>query len=268
MVKMLSAAGARNVETRVRSSEQQRKYHNNHSSHNNDSFHHQDHVVEWHDTDEYEATHSHHHGLRRSDTKGSSKEYNHGHSHGNNNHHHQADTSERHHRPTLARPRLSVNVVGVNKEKIHDKFTLMKQRSRNGMDSMKQRSKRGFDTVKERSSKVLLPRRPNIRLRSPKELPVRSLFRHEPRTWFGAKKEKGDKVKEDWRNSRPTQSGSGGGGNGSNLNSNSPGKKDGGGGVRGREEMAYHRKSSDQERSSTRRSRSAPRRRSFAEDGY
>ena len=255
MVKMLSAAGARNVETRVRSSE--RKY-NHHTATNHDvSFNNQE-RDEWSDGDDNEATHPHHGRLRRPDSKGSSK--GHAESHSNNNRVERSGERERRHRPTLARPRLNVN-----KENIHDKFTMIKQRSRNGMDSMKQRSKRGFDTVKERGAKVL-PRRPNIRLKSaPKDLPTRSLFRHEPRTWFGAKKDKGDKVKEDWRNARPNSSGGTGGGGASGSNNNSsPSKKEL---TRGRQEDPYHRKHSDNnERSNNRRSRSAGRRAKYNED--
>lgn len=261
MVKMLSAAGARNVESRVRSSERRSSGNNsNHISSSNNKER-----VEWSD-DEAEAMPSHHHhhnhknqhhGLRRSNTNNSSKECAQDHNADNKNSN--RDKAERREqRPTLlARPRLG---NAANKDKIHDKFSLIKQRSRNGMDSMKQRSKRGFDTVREHSAKVL-PRRPNIRLKSApnKDLPSRSLFRHEPRTWFGAKKEKADKVTEDWRNSRPTQSGA-------VSNSNISTKKEGA--HRGREEV-YHRKPSDQGRSSGRRSRSASRRRaSFVEDDY
>ncbi len=229
MVKMLSAAGARNVETRVRSSE--RKYHHHSQSVHNNSFHNQERSEEWsRSQDEIDAISSHHqyqqqqqqqqhnhHGLRRSNTNNSSKEYTHSHNMDGSN---KAGSEQQ--RPTLARPRLG---TVVNKEKMHVRFTLVKQRSINGMDSMKQRSKRGLDTVRERGAKVL-PRRPNIRLKSstPKDLPTRSLFRHEPRTWFGTKKEKSDKAKEDWRNQRPTQSGG--------SNSNIPSKKEGA--VRGR----------------------------------
>ena len=256
MVKMLSAAGARNVETRVRSSE--RKYNHHANTNHNVSFNNNQERDEWSDGDENEATHPHHGGLRRPDSKGSSKA--HAESHSNNNRVERSGERERRHRPTLARPRLNVN-----KENIHDKFTMIKQRSRNGMDSMKQRSKRGFDTVKERGAKVL-PRRPNIRLKSaPKDLPTRSLFRHEPRTWFGAKKDKGDKVKEDWRNARPNSSGGTGGGGASGSNNNSsPSKKEL---TRGRQEDPYHRKHSDNnERSNNRRSRSAGRRAKYNED--
>ena len=107
------------------------------------------------------------------------------------------------------------------------------------MDSMKQRSRRGFDTVREQVPRVL-PRRPNIRLKVPKALPTRSLFQHEPRTWFGSKKEKGDKVKEDWRNQRPSTG-------------DSASKKE----MRGRED--YQRRPSADPESPVRRSRSATR---------
>lgn len=245
MVKMLSAAGARNVESRVRSSERRSSGSGNHNNTYNNKE-----CVDWSD-DEVEAMPSRHHqnhGLRRSNTNNSSKESAQDHNDNKNSNRNKAERREQ--RPTLlVGPRLG---NASNKEKIRDKFSLLKQRSKNGVDLMKQRSKRGFDTVRDHSAKVL-PRRPNIRLKSApnKDLPSRSLFRHEPRTWFGAKKEKADKVTEDWRNSRPTQ-------NGGISNSNISIKKEGA--HRGREEM-YHRKPSDQGRSSGRRSRSASRRR-------
>jgi hypothetical protein len=252
MVKMLSAAGARNVEARVRSSERKHHHHHHSQSNHNSNFHNQERSDEWSQDgiDAQQQLHQqNHHGLRRSNSHNIDGNYKTGRS------------SERQRPTVLARPRLG---TVVNREKIHDRFTLIKQRSINGMDSMKQRSKRGLDTVRERGAKVL-PRKPNIRLKkssAPKDLPTRSLFRHEPRTWFGAKKEKGDKVKEDWRNQRPTQSGGA-------SNSNIPSKKEGA--TRGRDvsERVYHRKPSDQERTVRRsRSRSAARRSSYTEDDY
>lgn len=89
----------------------------------------------------------------------------------------------------------------------------LKAREKLRLEEIKQRGQRGVNTMKEKSANVLQRTRqhtPSIRLKTPsaRPLPSRSLFQHKPRTWYGSKKEKGTKVKEDWRNARPVASGS------------------------------------------------------------
>jgi hypothetical protein len=108
----------------------------------------------------------------------------------------------------------------INTERIRGGIGEMKQKSRNGVETLKVKSRNGADTIKKKgrsgvdlmrnTGSSIVTKRPSIRLMKKKEpsaLPSRSLFQHTPRTWFGGRVDKGEKVKEDWRNSRPPPNG-------------------------------------------------------------
>ncbi|KAL3815873.1 hypothetical protein ACHAXA_010263 [Cyclostephanos tholiformis] len=110
------------------------------------------------------------------------------------------------------RPSASANRIrgGIDeiKQKSRSGVETIKQKSRSGIDTIKKKSRSGVDSMRETGSNIV-KKGPDVRVMKKKEspaLPSRSLFQHKPRTWFGGKIDKGDKVKEDWRNSRPPPS--------------------------------------------------------------
>ncbi len=94
--------------------------------------------------------------------------------------------------------------IGEMREKSRNGVEVIKQKSRSGVDTIKKKGRSGVDLMKETGSSIVA-KTPSVRVlkkKNPSTLPSRSLFQHKPRTWFGGKVDKGDKVKEDWRNSR------------------------------------------------------------------
>jgi len=121
--------------------------------------------------------------------------------------------SERRSRTSSLRP--SVNTerirggIGEIKQKSRNGVETLKVKSRNGVDTIKKKGKSGVDLMRDTGSSIVT-KRTSVRLikkKEPSALPSRSLFQHTPRTWFGGKVDKGEKVKEDWRNSRPPPNG-------------------------------------------------------------
>ena len=157
---MLSAAGARNIQSRVRNGGEQSKKHPARSSNLRSRKQVQ---VAAENADEVKENHAH--GLRRSvSAAGSSKHRHHAH----------------------LKKKESNESTGSNVEKYKS-------------SREQQRTRRSVDRMKQRSTTMLQHHKPTIRLKAPKPLPSRGLFQHRPRTWFGSRKEKGNKVKEvDW----------------------------------------------------------------------
>jgi len=162
---MLSAAGARNIQSRVRNGGEQSKKHPARSS--NLRSRKQVQVVA-ENADEVKENHAH--GLRRSVSA--------------------AGSSKPPHHSNLKKKESNESSGHVEKYK---------------SSREQQRPRRSVDRMKKRSTTKLPHHKPTIRLKAPRPLPFRGLFQHQPRTWFGSKKEKGNKVKElDWRNARPS----------------------------------------------------------------
>jgi hypothetical protein len=95
--------------------------------------------------------------------------------------------------------------IGEMKDKSRSSVEAIKEKSRSGVDTIKKKGRSGVDLMRETGSSIVA-KTPSVRVLKKKDtsaLPSRSLFQHKPRTWFGGKVDKGDKVKEDWRNSRP-----------------------------------------------------------------
>ncbi len=132
--------------------------------------------------------------------------------------------SERRSRVPNLRPSINTERIrggiGEMKQKSRNGVETLKVKSRNGVETLKVKSRNGADTIKKKgrsgvdlmrdTGSSIVPKRPSIRLMKKKEpsaLPSRSLFQHTPRTWFGGRVDKGEKVKEDWRNSRPPPNG-------------------------------------------------------------
>lgn len=180
---MLSAAGARNIQDRVRNAPRKSL---------GRSISSRKQVTEK-PTDVKENQPN---GLRRSASAGTSKRHHPGFKHFEN-------TSSTNNNIDNTKHERRTRSISVKREKIQGGIVEMKQRSKSSVDRMKQRSKSGADRVKQGGTDML-QRRPSIKLRTQAPpLPSRSLFQHKPRTWFGTKKGTEDKVKEDWRSARP-----------------------------------------------------------------
>ncbi len=121
--------------------------------------------------------------------------------------------SERRSRASSLRP-------SANTERIRDSIGEMKQKSRIGVETLRGKSRNGVNTIKKKgrsgvdvmreTGSSIVTKRPSVRLvkkRDPSALPSPSFFRHTPRTWLGGKIDRGEKVKDDWRNSRPPPNG-------------------------------------------------------------
>lgn len=198
---MLSAAGTRNIQNRVRNSATKKRSTGRSSK---------KHTSKSNETKEASSSrhgsrrHKHHrhesfkkldtHGSGGSETERSDSEdsgtatHNHAHRRSRN----RSRSPDTHHRSTRSRSR------SVKRDK--NKLTL---------SEMKKRSTRSVHLMKKQTSKVMSSGRKrspshhktSVRTRSnvlAKPLPTRSLFKHTERNWFGQKKKK-DKVTEDWR---------------------------------------------------------------------
>lgn len=197
---MLSAAGTRNIQNRVRNSATKKRSTGRSSK---------KHTSKSNETKEASSSR---HGSRRhrhrrresfkkldthgsggsSDTERSDSEDSGADNHTYRRSRNRSRSPDTHHRSTRSRSR------SVKRDKHKLTLSEMKKRSTRSVHLMKKQTSKVMSSGRKRSPSH---HKPSVRTRSnvlAKPLPTRSLFKHTERNWFGMKKKK-DKVTEDWR---------------------------------------------------------------------